>query len=114
MSFEQQLQQWVLLDNQIKTLSDKMKELKESKNQLSEQITEYVDTNNLSNKTVQLNDGQIRFGKVKDTQTLTFKYLETCLNEIIKNEEQVAKIIDYVKNRRETKYISEIKRYYNN
>jgi ferritin len=114
MSFEEQIQQWVLLDNQLKVITDKMKEIKDKKNKLSEQITEYVDTNNLSNKTIQLSDGKLKFGKVKDTQTLTFRYLETCLNEIIKNEEQVSKIIDYVKNKRETKYISEIKRYYSN
>ena len=114
MSFEQQIQQWVLIDNQIKELGDKMKELRERKNTLSDNITEYVETNELTNKTIKINDGQIKFGKSKETQPLTFKYLETCLNEIIKNEEQVSKIVDYIKNKRESKYISEIKRYYNN
>jgi hypothetical protein len=51
---------------------------------------------------------------VKDTQQLTFKHLETCLSEIIKNEEQVKKIIEYVKNKREVNYVPEIKRIYNN
>ena len=114
MSFEQNLQQWVQIDNQMKSLSDKLKDLKEKKNNLSNQINEHIETNNLTNKTVKLNDGQLKFGKFKETQPLTFKYLETCLNEIIKNEEQFKKIVTYIKDKRETKYVPEIKRFYDN
>ena len=37
-------------------------------------------------------------------------------NDLIfyKNEEQVNKIVEYIKNKREVKYVSEIKRFYNN
>lgn len=114
MSFEQQVQQWVTIDNQMKLLSDKMKELREKKSELSEQLNEHVETNNLTNSSITLGDGQLKFVKVKETQPLTFKYLETCLGEIIKNEEQVKKIIEYVKNKREVKEVSEIKRLYKN
>ena len=114
MSFEQQVQQWVTIDNQMKLLNDRMKELRDKKNTLSENINEHIETSNLSNSSVKLSDGQLKFIKVKDTQQLTFKYLETCLHEIIKNEEQVSKIVEYVKNKREVKYVSEIKRLYSN
>jgi hypothetical protein len=114
MSFEQNLQQWVHIDNKLKALNDEIKELKEKKNIVSEKINEYIETNDLTNKTVKLADGQLKFGKVKETQTLTFKYLETCLNEIIKNEVQVKKIVEYIKDKRETKYVPEIKRFYDN
>ncbi len=114
MSFEQQLQQWVAIDNQMKTLNDRMKELRDKKNVLSQNINTHIETNNLSDSSVKLSDGQLKFVKVKDTQQLTFKYLETCVREIIKNEEQVTKIVDYVKNKREVKYVPEIKRLYTN
>jgi len=114
MSFEQQLQQWISIDNQMKQLGDKMKELRDKKNSLSEQINTYVENSNLSNSSVKISDGQLKFVKVKDTQQLTFKYLETCLSEIIKNEDQVKKIVEYIKNKRDIKYIPEIKRFYNN
>ena len=114
MSFEQQVQQWVTIDNQMKLLNDRMKELRDKKNTLSENINEHIESSNLSNSSVKLSDGQLKFIKVKDTQQLTFKYLETCLHEIIKNEEQVSKIVEYVKNKREVKYVSEIKRLYSN
>ena len=114
MSFEQQIQQWVHIDNQLKTLGDKVKELREQKNNLSQQINTHIETKQLTNASVKISDGQLKFIQVKETQQLTFKYLETCLSEIIKNEEQVKKIVEYIKNKREVKYVPEIKRLYNN
>jgi len=112
MSFPEQIKQWVAIDNQMKVLSERMKELRETKATLSEQINSYVETEEL--KEVKISDGQLKFIKTKETQPLTFKYLETCLKEIISNEEQVEKIIDYVKSKREVKVVADIKRISNN
>ena len=116
MSFEQQIQQWISIDNQMKILNDKMKELRDKKNTISSEINTHIETTfpSGSNATIKISDGQLKFIKIKETQQLTFKYLETCLSEIIKSEEQVNKIVDYIKNKREIKYVPEIKRYYNN
>ena len=114
MSFEQNIQNWVLIDNQMKLLSDKMKELRDKKNAISQKINTHVETDKLENTSIKISDGRLKFIKVKDTQQLTFKYLETCLSEIIKNEEQVKKIVEYIKNKREVNYIPEIKRLYSN
>ena len=112
--FEQNIQQWVTIDNQMKILNERLKDLRDKKNIVSEQINAHIETEELTNASVKISDGKIRFVKVKETQPLTFKYLETCLSEIIKNEEQVKKIVDYVKNKREIKYVSDIKRLYDN
>jgi len=114
MNFEQHIQQWVSIDNQLKIIGDKMKELRDKKQIISEQINTHIETTDLSNTSIKINDGQLKFIKVKETQQLTFKYLETCLSEIIKNEDQVKKIVDYIKNKREIKYVPEIKRLYHN
>jgi hypothetical protein len=98
----------------MKQLTDKIKELRDKKSTLNDVIFNHVENSNLSNATVQISDGRIKFVKTKDTQVLTFKYLETCLHEIIKNEDQVNKIVEYIKNKREIKYVPEIKRFYNN
>ena len=111
MSFEQQIQQWVAIDNQLKILNDNIKELRDKKNNISQQINNQIENKYTS---IKISDGQLKFVKIKETQQLTFKYLEICLSEIIKNEEQVKKIVDYIKNKREIKYVSEIKRLYNN
>ena len=114
MNFENQIQQWITIDNKMNILNDKMKELREKKNSISQQINTHIETSQLNNTSVKISDGQLKFVNVKETQQLTFKYLETCLSEIIKNEEQVKKIVEYIKNKREVKYVPEIKRLYNN
>jgi hypothetical protein len=114
MNFEQNIKQWVSIDNKMKQLTDELKELRDRKNNLNNTIFTHVESSNLSNSSIQISDGKIKFIQTKETQQLTFKYLESCLHEIIKNEEQVNKIVEYIKNKREIKYVPEIKRLYNN
>lgn len=114
MSFEGQIQQWVQLDNQLKQLNEKTKELREKRNTLEENITNYVSSNNLSNATVQISDGKLKFVNTKVQEPLTFKYLEKTLSEVIKNESQVKLIMEHIKQKRSFKTVPEIKRFSNN
>ena len=113
-SFESQIQQWVVLDNQLKTLNDKAKEIRDKKSTLTQNITSYAQKNNLSSSVIQISDGKLKFATTKITNPLTFKHLEKSLKDIIKNESQVNHIIEYVKQNRESKVIEEIKRFSNN
>ncbi len=114
MSFEGQIQQWVQLDNQLKQLNEKTKELREKRNTLEENITNYVSSNNLSNATVQISDGKLKFVNTKVQEPLTFKYLEKTLSEVIKNESQIKLIMEHIKQKRSFKTVPEIKRFSNN
>jgi len=114
MSFENNIQQWVQLDNQLKQLNDKTKELREKRNSLEQNITTYASSNNLSNATVQISDGKLKFTNTKVPEPLTFKYLEKTLSEVIKNESQVKLIMEHIKQKRAVKIVPEIKRFSNN
>ena len=114
MSFENQIQQWVQLDNQLKQLNDKTRELREKRNTLEQNITNYASSNNLSNATVQISDGKLKFANTKVPEPLTFKYLEKTLREVIKNESQVKLIMEHIKQKRAVKLVPEIKRFSNN
>jgi prefoldin subunit 5 len=114
MSFENKIQQWVSIDNQLKILNEKVKLLRESKNELSEDITNYASKNNLSNSTIQISDGKLKFANTRVSEPLTFKYLEKSLAEIIKNELQVKQIMEHLKQKRSVKMVPEIKRFSNN
>jgi len=114
MSFESQIQQWVLIDNQLKTLNEKTRELREKRHTLTNNITSYASTNNYSDKIIQISDGKLKITNTKTSEPLTFKYIEKTLGEVIKNEAQVKMIIDHLKQRREIKNIPEIKRFSNN
>lgn len=114
MSFEDKIQQWVLLDNQSKIVSEKLREIRDKKNNLEENITTYVEQNNLNNAVVRISDGKLKFAKTKVTSPLTFKYLEKSLGEVIKNESQSRQILEYLKTKREYKFVPEIKRFSTN
>ena len=110
MSFENQIQQWVSLDNQLKQLNEKVKELRDKRNNLENNITTYASENNLSNATVKISDGRLKFTNSKIPEPLTFKYLERTLGEVIKNESQVNLIMEHLKQKRAIKIVPEIKR----
>ena len=114
MSFENQIQQWVSLDNQLKQINEKVKELRDSRNNLEQNITNYASQNNLSNATIQIGGGKLKFTNTKIPEPLTFKYLEKTLGEVIKNESQVKLIMEHLKQKRAIKIVPEIKRFSNN
>ena len=114
MSFEGQIQQWVQIDNQLKQLNDKAKELRDKRNLLEQNITTHVFSNNLSNSTVKISDGRLKFVNTKVQEPLTFRYLEKTLSEIIKNESQVKLMMEHIREKRSVKIVPEIKRFSNN
>jgi dihydroorotase len=114
MSFENQIQQWVQLDNQLKQLNEKSKELRDKRNILEQNITSYASTNNLSNATVKISDGKLKFVNTKVQEPLSFKYLEKTLSEVIKNESQVNLIMEHIRQKRAIKTVPEIKRFSSN
>jgi hypothetical protein len=114
MSFENQIQQWVQLDNQLKQLNEKTKELRDKRNLLEGNITNHAFSHNLSDSSIKINDGRLKFVNTKVQEPLTFKYLEKTLSEVIKNESQVKLILEHIKQKRSSKIVQEIKRFSNN
>jgi hypothetical protein len=114
MSFEESIQKWVSLDNQLRSLQDKTKQIREDKNNIEDGIIKYVDTHNLQNSVVKISDGKLKFTMVKQTNPLTLKYIDECLGKCIKNPEQVKLIMNYIKDSRNSKIIPDIKRFYAN
>lgn len=113
MSFETNIQSWVSLDNELKILNNKTRELREKRNLVSDSIIKYVQTNRLDNSVVEISDGQLRFANVNSQQTLTFKFLENTLKELYTDNE-VKKIINYIKSKRNVQQHMDIKRFSSN
>jgi hypothetical protein len=111
MSFEDNIKKWVALDNQLKTVNERVKQMRDEKNTLEEGIMTYVETNKLTNATVNISDGKLRFVTAKQTAPLTLKYVEECLLKCIPNQNQVIQIMKIIKDSREVKYTADIKRY---
>ena len=104
---------WVELDNELKRLNERAKDVRTRKNDIEDKIMTYVEDNNMNNSVVNITDGKIKFCETKQTPPLTLGFLEKCLSEVIANQGQVKQIVEYIKSKRETKMVPEIKRYYN-
>jgi hypothetical protein len=114
MSFEDSVKSWVQIDNQMKLLQEKVKELRDKKNDVEFQIYNYAEDNNLQNAVIEISDGKLKFSETKSTSPLSLKYVEKCLHEIVSDENVVKQIMNYIKEHREVKVDSSIKRSYNN
>ena len=112
MSLEENIKQWVRLDDQLKMVNEKSKEIREKKNNIEENILVYVEKNNLENATAKITGGKLKFIETKQTAPLTLKFIEECLNQTINNPLKVKEILAHMKEQREIKYIKDIKRYY--
>jgi hypothetical protein len=90
-----------------------LSQLRERRNNLQDNITSYVEENNLDNAIIEISDGNLKFNSYKQSSPLTFKYINKCLNECISDEDTVDKLMNYIKEKREVKYQNGIKRSYN-
>jgi hypothetical protein len=114
MSFENKIQEWVQLDNRLKKLNEEIKQLRDQRNSIESNLTNYAKTNNMEDKTIKINNDKLKFVETKVPEPLTFKYLEKTLGEIIKNESQVQLIMEHIKQKRNIKIVPEIKRFSSN
>ena len=112
MDFQEDIKQWVSKDNQIKTYSERIKQLRGERSSLTERIFDYAENNNLAHAVIQITDGKLKFNNSKVTAPLTYKLVEQCLKRYF-SEDESKEVIKYIKSQRESNIKSEIKRFYN-
>jgi septal ring factor EnvC (AmiA/AmiB activator) len=112
-NLEKTIQRWVELDNELKHLNERVKDLRTRKNDMEDKIIDYVSENDANNNVINISDGKLKVCETKQTMPITLGFLEKCLGDIISNQNQVKQIMEYIKGKREHKIVPEIKRYYN-
>ena len=110
--FQKNIQNWVSIDNKIKQFQQEIKQLRVNKNNLSDNIFGYAEQHNLENAIIEISDGKLKFQNTKITSPLSLKFVESCLNDCIPDEEKVKYLMKYIKNKREIKFVNDIKRSY--
>lgn len=111
-NFQENIKQWVLIDNETKKLREKIKILKEKQNNYNNSILNYIENNNLENATIEISDGTLKLQRSKQTSTLTYKFLEESLINYCNDENKAKEIVRFIKNKREIKYTNDLKRFY--
>jgi len=108
-SFSENIQKWLTLDAHQKSLNDKLKEIRNQKLAIHEIVRIEAENNNLVNVPIKTSSGNIKFVNTNVSNPLTFRFVESSLREIIRNDTQVTQIMDYLKKSREVKVVKEIK-----
>jgi len=102
MNFEQEIEEWKKIDNEIKKTNDYLNKLKERKTKIHDKLLAYA-------KHKPIIQYKLKFITNNSYQPLTFIYIGKCLHELIKNDGQVTQIINYIKQKREIKVNEDIK-----
>ena len=112
-AFVENVQKWVALDTQLKMIHDKTKIMRDTRHSLTLQINEYVTTNQMRDRKVEISDGTLRFCEKKEYAPLTFGYIQESLGKLIPNAAHVEQIVKYLRENRETKTSPDIRRTFN-
>lgn len=108
MSFESTVKDWIAVDKEMRELNAKIHELRAKRNELDAQIITYSEDRNA--KIFKYGDVKMRVVGTNSAESLTFKYLERCLSEMVKNETQVKQMIEYIKRNRTIKQSIHVER----
>jgi len=107
--FKENIQKWALIDSKLKTINEHTKKLRTMKNELSESISQYMTENNLADKKINLPTGEVRLAEKKEYSTLSFSYIELCLENIISDKSQIDFIMNYLREQREVSITQELR-----
>jgi len=109
-TLKENIQKWVLIDTQQKLINEKIKKMREVKNNLGENICNYMTQHNLENKKISITDGELKIYEKTEYSPLTFTYIEKTLAEIIPDKDHVDYIIQHLKDKREITKSKDIRR----
>ena len=106
------IQKWTIVDTHLKKILEKAKEYREMKTKISQSVCNYLQEHNMQNTKIDITNGQIKVHEKKDYSPLTFTYVEESLAKIIPDKSHVEYIIKYLKDNREIKTSTELRRTY--
>lgn len=109
-TFIENVQKWLLYEQQLKIVSDKVKQIRESKNASAEYICQYMKAHGISQNKIKITDGELKIVEKKEYSPLTYTYVEECLAKIITEKDNVEFIMEYLKQNREIKITHEIRK----
>lgn len=108
---ENNIKNWLILDNKIKEFNQKLNELREKKNSYKNDIYNHINNNNLNNATIKIGNDYLKFVETKQNTPISYKFLIEALKNCLTHDIDIENIINYIKTNREIKIINDIKRF---
>ena len=113
MTLEENIKKWVVLDNKQKKLNEEVKDLRNKKNDLTNNIITNFSERNIKSPIIKINDGKLSLVESQHANVLSFKFLYEIFIEYFNNEKEAVKLLDFIKNKRTFTNVKSIKRIYN-
>ena len=101
---------YIILEKTTSVISEVTisKKLRLKRQELDKQITNY--SSQRGARVFKYGDVKMKIVETNVAESLTFKYLEKSLSEMVKNESQVKQMVDYIKRNRDIKTVSHVER----
>ena len=109
--FTSNIKKWIEYDNQISQLNKSIKSIRNTRTQISQEITKHIEQHNLMKTKFNLSDGYIKYSKTNQTAPLTFKFIFACLKQYFNDAELAATVCAFIKNNREKTLNISLKRH---
>ena len=110
--FTDHVKNYVVYDSQLKKIQEKTQEIRAKREQASRQIVQFLQTTGNAHKKISVHDSDLKIVEKKDYSPLTFSFLEEHLGKIIPDANQVQRVIEFLKQQRQIKVSTIIKRTY--
>jgi hypothetical protein len=97
--FKSNVKSWIELDDDIKTLTEALKERKKKKDEITPNLMAFMGNyqiNDLNTK-----DGQLKFSKTNVAKPLSKKYLMNRIGDFFKNYDKGEEVVNFVYENRE-------------
>lgn len=100
--FIDSLKTWIEYDNILKSKNQEIKKIKEQKDLIEQKLIYFIEKNNLSNTKLTISGSNILLNRSVTNGSLSFKLIEEALQEYLKNKNQVERICNIIKNKKES------------
>ena len=106
-----QLFEWVVIDDQIKKYNEKIKLLRNKKEDITEKMINELDADNpLPTYNITNMNTSLSFQKNKSYENYNDKFYKDCFTEFLKSEEKATELLKFMKVKRKIKQKIIIKR----
>lgn len=108
-SLSQHVQQYIAIDDELQSLQEQQRQLRERKQQVQSQIIKTMKDHKLDHRTMKLGSHQLSIGSRKQYSALSFSYIQSSLEQLIPDKEHRDYVLQYLRDNREVKTVEEIK-----
>ena len=98
--FKQKVLKWLAMDDEIREMRAKSKELTKQKKEHEEFILSFLE--NVGEKELAVSDGKLRRNVSKSKKPISKEWIQKSLNDLIQDKTKATTITDHIINNRET------------